>query len=313
MRARRLGWIVPAVLAMVFLVGGATRAGGGSLAGCTPSAKSAWRACRAGAASSAWLETGKCQQVASADEREDCTEEAGEALADEREECGEQHEARLEVCDVLGEAPYDPEIVPANFVPAIDNRFLPFVPGTTWTYEGETEDGTETIVLEATSETRVILGVTCTVVRDRAYLDGELIEDTRDWFAQDVLGNVWYFGERSYEIEDGEVVSIEGSWEAGVDGARPGIVMPAAPEVGQVFRQEFLLGEAEDMGEMLSLDAAVTVPYGSFTGCRQTRDFSPLSPGSVEHKFYAAGVGLVLERHPVSGSRVELISMTSAP
>jgi hypothetical protein len=198
-------------------------------------------------------------------------------------------------------------------VPVIDNPFLPFIPGTTWTYEGETDEGTETIVVEATAETRVILGVTCTVVRDRVYLEGELIEDTQDWFAQDAHGNVWYFGELSYELEGGEIVSIEGSWEAGVDGARPGIVMPATPEVGQVYRQEFLLAEAEDMGEILGLNASVTVPYGPFSGCRQTRDFSPLSPGSLEHKFYAAGVGLVLEQHPRSGSRVELISLTHTP
>jgi hypothetical protein len=243
-------------------------------------------------------------------EREDCVEEIGAALAEAREECADQYEARLDVCEALGEAPYDPEILPRNFVAGIDNPFLPFVPGTTWKYEGKTDEGTETIVVEATAATRVILGVTCTEVRDRGYLNGVLAEDTRDWYAQDKQGNVWYFGELSYEIEDGLIVSISGSWEAGVDGAKPGLAMPAAVAVGRTYRQEFLIGEAEDLGQILSLNASVTVPYGAFTGCRKTRDFTPLSPDSNEHKFYATGVGLLLEQDPEGGSRVELIEVT---
>lgn len=314
MRTGQLRWILATLVGITLGLGGAAYAGAGhALFGCTPSAKSAWRACRSAATGDAYLEGAKCQQVADDDERDDCAEEVTGALAEARDECEQQHEGRLEVCDVLGEAPYDPEIDPANFAPAITNPFLPLLPGTTWKYAGETGDGTETIVYEATAETRTILGVVCTVIRDRAYLDGNLVEDTFDYFAQDLAGNVWYFGERSYQLEGGQIVGVEGSWEAGVDGARPGIAMHAAPSVGQVYRQEFLLDTAEDMGELLSLHAAVTVPYGSFTDCRQTRDFSPLSPGGDEHKFYAAGVGLVQERDPVSGSHVDLISVTTAP
>jgi len=309
----RANWTMSGLVGIVWFLGAPAFAAGHAGAGCTPSARSTLHACRDDATATAWLEISKCQQVANAEERDDCLDETKTALVEGREECVEQYGARLEVCDAIGEAPYDPEIVPGDFVAGIDNPFLPFVPGTTWTYEGATDEGTETVVVEATTATRVILGVTCTEVRDRGYLNGVLTEDTRDWYAQDQLGNVWYFGELSYEIEAGVVVSISGSWEAGVDGAKPGLAMPASGAVGKTYRQEFLIGEAEDMGQFLSLGAAVTVPYGSFTGCRQTRDFTPISPDANEHKFYAAGVGLVLEADPDSGSRVELINVTSTP
>jgi hypothetical protein len=305
-----IGIVSVLMMGIAGFAGAPALAGGHFAAGCTPSAKSTLRACRDDATGTAWLEAAKCQQVADADERDDCIEEVGATLAEDRAGCGEQYDTRLQVCEALGEAPYDPEILPGNFVAGIDNPFLPFAPGTTWRYEGQTDEGMETVVVEATKATRVILGVTCTEVRDRGYLNGVLAEDTRDWYAQDKLGNVWYFGELSYEIEDGVIVSISGSWEAGVDGAKPGLAMPAAAAVGRTYRQEFLVGEAEDMGAFLSLNAAVTVPYGSFSGCRETRDFTPLSPDSDEHKFYASGVGLLLEQDVSSGARTELIEVT---
>ena len=207
------------------------------------------------------------------------------------------------------DAEYDGEINPADFVAQIDNPFLPFTPGTTLIYEGETEDGSERIEVNVTNETKVILGVTCTVVRDRVWVDDELVEDTFDWFAQDKEGNVWYFGEDSKEFDAGQV-STEGSWEAGIDGATPGILMKAAPKVGDAYRQEFYEGEAEDMAEVLSLDESVTVPVGSYANCLQTMEWSPLEPDVVEHKFYARGVGVVLEVQVEGGSdRVELVEI----
>ena len=128
---------------------------------------------------------------------------------------------------------YDPPFDPSSLQTSVTNPYFPLTPGTVWAYEGETEDGTERIVVEVLEETRDVVGVAATVVRDRAYLDGELIEDTFDWFAQDADGNVWYLGEATEEIEDGEVVSTAGSWEAGVDGAEAGVLMPAEPTVGQ--------------------------------------------------------------------------------
>jgi hypothetical protein len=310
MRTGRLQGIVSVLMGIACFAAAPALAGGHATVGCTPSSKSALRACRDDLTGSAWLEAAKCQQVADDDEREDCLEEVAGALAEGRVECGEQYDARLDVCEALGEAPYDPEIDPDDFVARIDSPFLPFLPGTTWKYEEKTDEGTETVIVEATSATREILGVTCTEVRDRVYLDGVLTEDTRDWYAQDKDGNVWYFGELSYELEDGQIVSISGSWEAGVDGAKPGLAMPAAASMGRTYRQEFLMGEAEDMGQFLHFNASVTVPYGSFTACRETRDFSPLSPGSDEHKFYAQGVGLLLEVSGNSGSRLELLEVT---
>jgi len=198
--------------------------------------------------------------------------------------------------------PYQPVIDPADFVLGVNNTYFPLVPGTTFVYEGA-----EHVEVHVTNSTRTVMGVVCVVVRDMVSEDGAVVEDTYDWYAQDVHGNVWYFGEDSKEYEDGEMVSTAGSWEAGVGGARPGIVMLAHPHVGLTYRQEYLKGEAEDMGTVLSLDAAVTVPAGTYSGALRTKDFTPLEPGVLEHKYYAPGVGLVLEEEGTV--RVELIEV----
>jgi hypothetical protein len=196
---------------------------------------------------------------------------------------------------------------PEEFVAEINNPYLAFKPGRVFTYQGQTEDGLETIVVEVTKKTKTILGVVTTVVHDQAFLNGELIEDTFDWFAQDTDGNVWYFGEDSKEIQDGQVVSTAGSWEAGVDGAQPGIIMLANPTVGTKYQQEFAEDVAEDMAKVLSLSETVEVPYGMFVECLQTMEWTPLEPGAREFKFYAPGVGQVLEVQPQSGGvRIEL-------
>lgn len=205
-----------------------------------------------------------------------------------------------------------PEVDPANFVAVIDNPYFPLLPGTTFSYEADTEDGLETGEVEVTSDTKTILGVTTTVIHDRVFLEGELIEETFDWYAQDVDGNVWYFGEDSKEFEGGEVVSTAGSWEAGVEDAEPGRIMLADPMVGDEYRQEFAAGVAEDMARVLALDESVDVPFGSFSNCLKTEDFTPLEPDVREHKFYCPDVGLVLEID-VSGdsTRNELIDVQS--
>lgn len=200
---------------------------------------------------------------------------------------------------------YDPEIVPEAFQTAVDSQYYPLVPGTTFVYA----EGADTVRVAVLVDTKVILGVTCTVVHDQVFQDGELTEDTYDWFAQDTLGNVWYFGEDTREMSGGLVVSTEGSWEAGVDGAKPGIIIPADPVVGTVYRQEYYACVAEDMGEILGLDASATVPYGSFTGCLKTRDFTPLEPDVNGNKYYAPGVGLVLAVDVASGLREELVDI----
>ena len=161
-----------------------------------------------------------------------------------------------------------------------------------------------------TDQTKEILGVTTIVVREREWEDGELIEDTFDWYANDNEGNVWYFGEDSKEYDDGELVSTAGSWEAGVDGAKPGILVKGNPQVGDVYQQEYYEGEAEDMAEVLSLDASVTVEYGFFDNCLQTKEWTPLELGVEEHKFYASGVGILKEEAVIGGDEVlELVDI----
>lgn len=206
---------------------------------------------------------------------------------------------------------YDPEIDPADFVDRIDNPYVAMTPGARWVYEGTSGGETETVEVTVTPERREVMGVSTVVVRDTVRIGGELVEDTYDWFAQDMEGNVWYFGEESRDYENGEVVSTAGSWEAGVDGARPGIVMPAKPEVGNAYRQEYYAGEAEDMFEVVAVDATVAVPFGEFSDAVQTRDWTPLEPDVVEEKYYVAGIGKVLEEHVAGGSgRVALVEHT---
>lgn len=193
------------------------------------------------------------------------------------------------------DTPYSVDVDTTNFVTGImGNRFFPLISGRTMVYEGEDEDGaTIRVEEEVTGDTKIILGVTCAVVNAREYEEGDLIENTFDWYAQDQEGNIWYFGEDSREIEDGEVVSQQGSWEAGVDGAQPGIIMFANPLPGVWYRQEFSEGVAEDVAQVLSLNEQVDVPYDSFENCLQTAEWNPLEPGIVEHKFYAPEIGLV--------------------
>ncbi len=191
--------------------------------------------------------------------------------------------------------PYDPLIDPAEFTTIINNTYLPLAPGTVFTYEGLSEDGPERNIVVVTGQTKVVVGVTCVEVWDRVWLNGSLVEETLDWYAQDREGNVWYFGEDSKELDNGVVVSTEGSWEAGVDGAKPGIVMEAHPAVGDKYRQEYYKGEAEDMAEVVDVNVSVVVPFGSYTGCLQTNEWTPLEKGYSEDKYFAPGIGMVQE------------------
>jgi hypothetical protein len=182
---------------------------------------------------------------------------------------------------------YSPHIDPAEFTTKVDNEYFPMQPGTTFLYAGGTQHSEMTV----TSGTKNVMGVECIVVDHREWEGDQLIERTHDWFAQDKEGTVWYFGEDTKEYEEGKVVSTKGSWEAGVDGAKPGIIMQADPKVGQSYYQEYYPGEAMDMARVLSFDASVTVPYGSFDEVLETREWTPLQPGFSEKKYYVRGVG----------------------
>jgi hypothetical protein len=208
-------------------------------------------------------------------------------------------------------ARYAPRIDPAEFSATITNPYLPLRPGNRWIYEGRTEDGLERKVVEVTDETRVVMGVTCVMVKDTVTLDGQLHEDTVDWFAQDRAGTVWNFGEETRKRADDGTFSPAGSWEAGVKGAQPGVVMPADPSPGAPYRQEYLPGEAEDMARVLSIDESLQVPYGSYVQVVVTRDWSPLDPGVAEHKHYAPGIGLIREEAVEGESyRIDLTVMS---
>lgn len=283
---------------------------------CSATARAALRACQHEARDDYWIAVGGCKNESDEIERAECKADA-EAERDEQlnEECPDQKEARLDLCEVLGEGPYDPEIDPANFLSPAEtaanpNPWFPLVVGAVRRYEA----GDETITVTVTDRTKVILGVTTIVVRDVVEEGGEPVEDTDDYFAQDRDGNVWYFGELSKNFEDGELVDIEGSWTAGVELAKAGIVMKATPAVGDVYRQEFLLGEAEDVGEVTAIDGSEAVPAASCDGtCVVTRDTTPLEPDVAEAKYYAPGVGLILEIDLETGERVELVEITPGP
>jgi hypothetical protein len=204
---------------------------------------------------------------------------------------------------------------PANFVRRVDNPWYPLRPGTSYRYRGEKDGKRAVDVYTVTNRTKTILGVPNTVVRDRLYLNGKLEETTLDWYAQDRTGNVWYFGEDTKELDaNGKVKSTEGTWKAGVDGAEAGIFMPADPKVGQKFRQEYYKGQAEDHFEVLSLDAAVKVPYVASGRALKTKEWTPLEPGVIDSKYYVRGIGNVLEATVKGGNeRLELVSINGRP
>lgn len=213
-------------------------------------------------------------------------------------------------CQALGarDKSYHPEINPTDFSSTVDNPYYPLVPGTTLKYietdKGETSENEITV----TKDTKTIMGVKCVVVHDVVRKNGRVAEDTYDWLAQHKDGSVWYFGENTKEISAGGRVSTQGSWEAGVNGAYPGILMPGHPKPGDPYRQEYGPGQAEDMGQIAALGESVTVPAGTFADCVKTKEWSLLESGH-ENKWYARGVGVVKEV-ATDGTVATLVSIT---
>jgi hypothetical protein len=202
------------------------------------------------------------------------------------------------------------ELDPGDFTVDITNTYWPMEPGDRW-ISSETDGKGDVLRVEVTVQDEtytVASGIEARVVHDRVTRDGAVVEDTLDWYAQDGDGNIWYLGEKTAEYENGQVVSTEGSWEAGVDGAQPGIAVPADPEPGLTYRQEYLKGQAADQGAVLSIDEQVGVPTGIYTGALLTRDTTALEPDLVELKFYAPGIGPVLTVESSGGAgREELV------
>jgi hypothetical protein len=294
---------------------------------CSATADAQFVACKSENRNAFFTERAVCINVTGEEKREKCFDESEDARKEGWHFCEEQFDARLGLCGALGEDRYDPRFRPNNFVDPTQigttvkaNKYWPLVQGTQWIYE-EAASG-QRITVTVTEKTKLISGVTCVVVNDVVEEDGNVIEDTDDWIAQDKKGNVWYCGEevKDYESFEGddpenpELVAIDGSFKVGRDGARPGILMYAKPEVGQTYRQEFSPGNAEDAAEVIAIDGKERVPgFACNKRCLVTRDFSPLDPGVEENKFYKPGVGLILEIGVGTTERVELVSKTVLP
>ena len=205
------------------------------------------------------------------------------------------------------------QVNPANFVDTIDNPYFPHIPGAKYVYEGQTEDGVERTILDVLDRKKLVAGIKTTVMRDRVYQEGQIVEDTFDYFAQDKSGNVWYFGEDVKNYEDGALVDTDGSWLAGVGGAVPGIVMYATPaaHIGETYNQEMLRGIAEDKGKVLASGLSLSVPFGTFHNVVKTFNFTPLDAESKEYKYFAAGVGEIKTVDLLTGEEAELVTYTT--
>jgi hypothetical protein len=274
---------------------------------CQLTAQAALRSCQKRAQSDLWLALGKCDNVSDPTHRQACRSQTSLDRKDALDQCEAQHSVRQNACQRLGPQPYDPVINPANFVDKIDNPYFPLTPGTVFIYEGRSEAGLVHTEFFVTHKTVQILGVTTVQVHDRVTTNGKLTEDTLDWFAQDKEGNVWYFGENTMELENGRPSTLAGSFKAGVNRAKPGIIMAAHPAIGDFYRQEFDLANAEDFAQVKSLSDTVSVPAGKFTHCLRTRETTPLEPDLKEAKWYAPGVGNVLTKDLTTGEKSALI------
>jgi hypothetical protein len=188
---------------------------------------------------------------------------------------------------------YHPKIDPAKFTNKVTNAYFPMSPGKTLHYRGKRDGVPTEHTFTVTHQTKIVMGVRVAVIKDIVTQNQSLVEKTTDWYAQDAAGNVWYFGEDTAEYQNGVVTSTAGTWEAGVDKAQAGIVMPAVPRVGDSFRQEYRPGVAMDEATILSVNATARVPAGTFHQLVVTFDKNPLDPSKKERKFYARGVGFV--------------------
>lgn len=252
------------------------------------------------------------------DEFRECRREAINDFIDGRADCQVQAAGRNDLCARLPDAgAYVTDIDPANFKSPEEtqvggNKYFPLVIGTVMTYRNEEDN--EDIVVTVTDRTRIIEGVETIVVRDVVSIDGERIEDTDDYYVEDRDGNVWYFGEVAQNFEEGFLTDLDGSFVAGENGAQAGIIMLANPMPGDVYRQEFALGDAEDAAEVLALDADVDIANSDFAcngACLKTEDFVAPEPDAVEFKFYKEGVGLVAEQEPSGEVVLELVSVST--
>lgn len=221
----------------------------------------------------------------------------------------EQFDARLEVFDSFGGGKYEPTMNPDRFSTTISNPYFPLTPGRILIYERVRHNGVERIEIQTLQQTNVIDGIECVVVREYEQWNGQVQEDTLNWFAQETSGGVWYFGEIARHYEDGFLDNLEGSWRAGKHGAQPGRIMTALPSVGQSYRQEYALGHSEDLAFVAEVNQTVNVPAGTFDDCIFVVERTPVEPDDIVGKYYAPGVGMVLEIDLTNGERLELLEI----
>jgi hypothetical protein len=198
----------------------------------------------------------------------------------------------------------------SGFSANVTNPWFPLRPGSVYRYRGVKDGEPSREVMTVTHRTKTVDGAPCVVVSDLLYIRGVLEERTEDWYTQDAKGNVWYFGERTAELdEQGNVKTTSGSWTAGVDGAKPGIFIFAHPRVGDSARQEYLKGEAEDHFQVVAIGVRAAVPFETFRGAMLTKEWTPVEPDVIDHKYYVRGIGTVLEQTVKGGNeRNELVS-----
>ncbi|HTO53287.1 MAG TPA: hypothetical protein VMR50_07865 [Myxococcota bacterium] len=333
MQKRTVCVVLGVVSALCF---GASRAEAGSGKTCSSLTSSAFQACKSSAESDGAIAEGVCRNLPAKDDQKTCLSDARDERQGAQQDCRDQRAARRDVCDQLGEAPYAPSFAPADFDtdfvhPTHPNSLFPLKVGDQWTYVG----GGELDHIEIRNATKSIEGVTCVVSHDVVTVDGALSEDTSDWIAQAKNGDVFYCGEQTAQYEtfpgddpnEPELVGTEGSFKTGRDGDLPGILMLAQPTVGAIYRQEFSLGTAEDLAEVLSTtyqfgqsaDLDSNVPQAlaqllcSEGNCLVTREFSPLEPDTTERKYYAPGIGDFLEIEVESATVTQLVSCNFDP
>jgi len=206
-----------------------------------------------------------------------------------------------------------PVFDPNNFVTVVDNTYFPLPVGRTLVYSGIKDGQTQRDVVTVTNQTKVILGVTATVVADIADHDGAVLERTSDWYAQDKQGNVWYLGEDTVHFLANGKGDTTGSWQAGVNGAVPGIIMEANPQIPDAYRQEFLAGQAEDTAWIVNRGGTVSVPYGKVRNVLTSLEATRLEPGAYDQKVYGPGIGIVSEQSLTGDPEVAKLESVSGP
>ena len=295
------------MLAACLLIGcaWATASPGQSAGVCARTTKEGEKACTSAANANYALAVGTCANLTDRAAKAKCMAKAQQGLTRDQKFCTAEANHRNQICTEVGAGAYDPVIDPADFGYPITNQWFPLIPGTTFTYS--VPDGLD--IVKVTGKTVNILGVNCVVVEDIVKQNGVQTENTLDYYTQDKYGNVWYFGEDSQTLTNGRVTDTTGSWRAGVNGAKAGIIMETDPTRGDAYRQEFSLGVAEDVAEVISFNNKVTVPYGTFKDTMMTLETEGLEPKAKEHKYYAPGVGNVLVIDLVTGEHDELISV----